>query len=86
MSAGVIAILMVQGVVFAAWAFTAFGSLFRLLAEVRQRSGEAVPGLRSTLSAPRLFLTHPRFAADRKALGLLTALMLILSLTFAAIR
>ncbi|MDR7126257.1 hypothetical protein [Pseudotabrizicola sp. 4114] len=86
MTATTIAFLSVQGSVFAVWAFVAFRSLFRLLALLRHRSGQAIPGARATLSAPRLFLTDPRFGPDRKALALLTPLLLILSLTFAASR
>lgn len=79
-----VTILAVQAVVFALWSFVAFRSLFRLLAVVRRSSGQSLPGLRSTLSAPRIFLTDPGFAADRKALLALSVALLILSLGFAA--
>lgn len=86
MTATAITVLAVQGVVFALWAFVAFRSLFRLLAALQKTTGQPLPGLRSTLSAPGLFLTDPHFAPDRKALAVLTPLLLILSLVFAVSR
>lgn len=81
-----VALLVVQALVFALWAFVAFRSLFRLLALLQQHSGHPLPGFKSTRAAPRLFLTDPRFARERKALAVLTPLLLLLSLSFAASR
>ena len=78
--------LSVEGLVFMVWTFVAFRSLFRLLALLRHSSGQAIPGPRTTLSAPRLFLNDARFATDRKALAGLTLLLLILTLSFAVTR
>lgn len=64
--------LAVQGLTFAAWAFIAFRALFRLLARMQAQSGAPLPGLRHTRAAPRLFLTDPAFARDRKALAAAT--------------
>lgn len=81
-----VALLVVQALVFALWAFVAFRSLFRLLALLQQQSGQPLPGFKATRAAPRLFLTDPRFAPERKALAVLTPLLLLLSVGFAASR
>lgn len=78
------AILVAQGFVFAIWAFVAFRALFRLFALLRYRSGEAIPGLSTSLSAPRVFLTDHAFRKDRRWLGLMTLLMILISAVFAA--
>lgn len=79
-----IALIVTQGLIFATWVFFAFRSLFRLLSILRKTSGQMLPGPRSTLSAPRLFLTDPRFASDRKTLAALTLILLLASAGFAA--
>ena len=73
------AILVAQGVVFAIWAFVAFRALFRLFALLRYRSGEALPGLATSLTAPKVFLTDHAFRKDRRCLGLLTLLLVVLA-------
>lgn len=69
--------------IFAAWAYVAFRALFRLAALLRYRSGKMIPGLAETLAAPKVFLTDHHFRKDRKYLGLMTLLLLILSAVFA---
>jgi hypothetical protein len=78
------AFLVVQGFVFAIWIFVAFRALFRLLSLLRYRSGEAIPGIATTLGAPKVFLTDHAFRQDRRWLGLLTLMLLILSAVYAA--
>ena len=65
--------------VFAAWAYVAFRALFRLTGLLRDRSGKMIPGLAETLSAPKVFLTDHSFRKDRKYLGLMTLLILVLA-------
>lgn len=72
-------LLAAQAIVFALWAFLAFRCLFRLLAVTQKSTGQTLPGLRSSLQAPKVFLTDPRFKADRRDLGLVTLLLFILT-------
>lgn len=67
------------GVVFAVWAFLAFRALFRLAGVLRLRTGKMFPGPRDALSAPKVFLTDHLFRQDRKYLGLMTLLVLLLA-------
>lgn len=83
MSPARILLLGLVGVVFAVWAFLAFRSLFRLAGLLRERSGKMIPGVAETLSAPRIFLTDHLFRQDRKYLGLMTLLMLVLTAVLA---
>lgn len=78
-------LIVAQGAVFAVWAVLAFRTLFRLLAIVQAETGQALPGPQGTLRALRLFLTDPRLGPDRKALGLLTLLLLVMSAVFASL-
>lgn len=77
--------LALQGAVFAIWAVLMFRALFRLLAEMRSRSGLAIPGLRSLAQAPGVFLRDPMFAFERRIIPLLTVILLALSAGFAAL-
>ena len=78
--------LIVQAVVFAIWVVLAFRSLFRLLALMRARTGQMLPGLREGMGAPLLFLREPQFQHDRRLLAVLTVVLLMLSAAFAATR
>lgn len=72
--------LVVQGLVFAAWAALAFRTLFRLRARAVAQSGQAFPGLRATLAAFAGFWHAPDHAADRKAMGWSSALLAVVML------
>lgn len=74
------ALLAVQGVVFAAWAFLMFRSLFRLRRRAVERSGRMIPGVRDTLEGYRAFLTLPEFRGDRRLLGAATLALFALTL------
>lgn len=80
------AILAAQGFVFVIWAYLAFRAMFRVFALLRYRSGEAVPGLATSLAAPRVFLTDHAFRQDRRWLGLLTLLLVVLAAIYATQR
>lgn len=80
------AILAAQGFVFVIWAFVAFRAMFRVFALLRYRSGAAVPGLATSLSAPKVFLTDHAFRQDRRWLGLLTLLLAVLTAIYATQR
>ncbi len=79
-------ILGAQAFVFAIWTFLVFRALLRLLALLRYRSGEAIPGISTTLSAPRVFLTDHAFRQDRRWLGLLSLLLVVLTAIYATQR
>jgi len=70
-----VALLAVQGVVFAVWAFLAFRTLFRLRARAVAASGQMFPGLGATLAAFAGFWRDPELRADRRAMGWSTAAM-----------
>jgi hypothetical protein len=73
------AILAAQGFVLVIWAYIAFRTLFRVMALLRYRSGEAIPGLATVFSAPAVFSTDHAFRRERRWLGLLTLLLLVLA-------
>lgn len=70
-----VALLAVQGVVFAVWAFLAFRTLFRLRARAVAASGQMFPGLSATLAAFAGFWRDPEHGVDRRAMGWSTAAM-----------
>lgn len=83
MSATAIAVLGVQAVVFAVWAFHAFRVLFHLRARVVEESDRAFPGMAVTLRMFRAFAQEPRYARDRRLLLGLTLLLFALIGVFA---
>ena len=72
------AVLAIQAVVFALWAFLMFRALFRLRRRAVLRSGRAFPGLGDTLEGYAAFLRDPEFRTDRRVLGAVTLLMFAL--------
>lgn len=82
MNAGMIVWLAVQGAVFAFWAVIAFRVLFSLLGQIRQRSGQILPGVTALPDALRLFWRGSDFARDRRRLFWLTLVLLVLSAGF----
>lgn len=77
-------LLVLQGLVFLAWAFFMFLNLFRLRRDVVQRSGRQgfyQPSVTETLTSFGWFLTEPRYTWDRRILlGLTLALFALIGL------
>lgn len=71
--------LLVQALVFALWAVQAFGTVWRLAAKARRDSGLAFPGPTVMLAVFRDFVTLPEFRTARWRLGILTLVLLGLS-------
>jgi hypothetical protein len=71
--------IVVQGIVFLAWAFVAFRFLFRLRAHAVAASGRTFPPVAAQLDAFAAGARDPAFAADRRRLVLLTLAVLTLS-------
>ena len=76
--------LVTQGVAFAAWIFVAFQALCRLFGVMQQRSGQSVPGFRTSLEAPLVFWRDERFRRERRLLFWLTVILVALSARFAS--
>ncbi len=76
--------LVVQGLVFALWAFVAFRALFRLFGVMQRQGDQALPGFAATLVAARVFWRDPAFARDRRLLLWLMVILFALSTGFAA--
>lgn len=72
-------LLAVQAGVFALWAVLAFRALLRLLARARAASSVPLPGPGAGLRGLSHLLTEPEFRADRRALAVLTLVLLGLS-------
>ena len=79
-------VLVIQGVVFAVWAFCAFRSLFRIRARAVAETGRAFPGMAATLRAFRDFVVLHQYQSERRILLLLTVVLLGLSIAFASAR
>ena len=71
--------LAIQAGVFVVWTWLAYRSLFRLRAWAVRQDGQPFPGLAATLDAFGDFFRHPRFANDRRQLGLATLALVALS-------
>jgi hypothetical protein len=80
-----LAFLIAEGIVFAAWAVVAFRWLFALRADAVAMSGSSFPGLRSTLRAFRGGLSDPRYRRHRLFLFLATLALLAMLVTSAMI-
>jgi hypothetical protein len=74
-----VAVLVGQGLVFAAWAAVMFSYLFGLLRDPDVPGHGTWRGPRGTLRAFGHFLTAQAWAARRRALGVLTVLLLALN-------
>lgn len=71
-----------QTLLFAAWIWLAFRTLFDLSARIRHQTGQMLPGPRGTLQGFALFFRAPEYAPRRRQLGLLTlALFAAIGLT-----
>ncbi len=77
------AVLAVQGIVFAIWAYWMFRSLFLLRRAAIAETGRGYPGLRATLRQFGLFARSDQHQADRLVLVVLTLVLLGLTLAFA---
>ena len=64
-------------IVFAAWAFFMYRTLFRLRRRGADMSGQTFPGLGETLRQWGNWLTSPEDQRDRRILGGLTLLMVL---------
>jgi len=84
MSAGNIALLGLQGIVFAAWAWLVFRTLFRLYAMARE--GSVMPGPSRAVRIFRTFATAPAHARDRRRLVVLTCALFAVSVLGTALR
>lgn len=78
--------LILQGMVFAVWAWWAFRCLFRLRAQAVAETGLIVPGMRVTLRVFRGFVHLPEYRRDRLILLGLTVLLWVMIAGFALIR
>jgi hypothetical protein len=74
--------VVMQGLVFAVWAFWAFRCLFRMRAWAVAETGRSLPGTRAALRAFRFFATQPQFRRDKGIFLLLTGLLLSLTAMF----
>ncbi len=70
--------LIVEGIVFAVWAFLMFRTLFRLRARAVRETGASFPGPVSTLKYFGLFLRAPEYRRDRRLLLAVTLLLFAL--------
>jgi hypothetical protein len=78
-----LAVLAVQGIVFAIWAYWMFRCLFLLRRAAIAETGRGYPGLRATLRQFGLFARSDLHQADRRVLVVLTLVLLGLTLAFA---
>lgn len=78
MSGGFIALLGLQGLLFAAWAIYAFRCMFKIYARAVADSGSGIPGMAVGLRTFRIFAVAPEYARDRKMLLLLSLLLFML--------
>lgn len=81
MSTGAIIRLVILGLVFLVWIWLAFGTLRMLYRRGVAASGSGVPGPRTTLTQFWLWFTQPEDKQSRRALGVITLLLLVLSAT-----
>ena len=79
MTTGGGALLVLQGIVFLAWAAVAFRLLFRLRARAAARSGVLFPGPRAALAEMRRFATAPGDRAERRLFVVLTGAIVLLT-------
>lgn len=79
MSAAVIVLLGLQGVVFLLWGLQMFRCLFKLRARAVAETGSCYPGLAATLRSFAAFVTGPDYQRDRHILVGLTVLMFALT-------
>ena len=85
MSGGVMAVLALQGMVFAVWAFYAFRCLFKLRADAVAASGKLWPGPIASIRAFKGFVTMPKYGRDRRIMLALTVALFVLIGVFAAL-
>lgn len=78
-----IILLVVQGLVFAIWAYHMFRAVFRLYGHAVRKSGRMMPGFGAQIGALQAFLAEPAFRSDRRRLFLATAALAVLTLAFA---
>ncbi|MCC5973154.1 MAG: hypothetical protein JJT81_03790 [Rubellimicrobium sp.] len=74
------ALLILQGLIFALWAATAFRILFHLRARGEARTGQMFPGPVTFLSALRDWLSDPAEAKWRRDLVGLSVMLVLLTL------
>lgn len=78
MSGGFIALLGLQGLLFAAWSIYAFRCMFKIFARAVAVSGNGIPGMAVGLRTFRSFAVAPEYARDRKVFLVLSLLLFIL--------
>ncbi|RUT34833.1 hypothetical protein EMQ25_02415 [Arsenicitalea aurantiaca] len=71
--------LVVQGAVFLVWIVLMAQLLLALRAEAVSASGSTMPGLRASVDAFRLGLVSPRYGRDRRRIGIVTVVLLVLA-------
>lgn len=79
MSAALIYFLVLQGLAFLIWTILAFRWLFAIRAEAVAQSGSHWPGMAIQLQAFRAGFVDGRYRAHRRALLLMTAILLLLA-------
>ena len=81
-----IAFFILQGIVFAAWAFFMFRNLFRLWGDIAARTGSYFSlDMPLILDVYATFFTAGKYRFDRRALLLLTILVIALAMSSALI-
>jgi hypothetical protein len=84
MSGPVIAFLTVQAVVFAIWTFLVFRALFGILRRHNAATGRLFIGPGDVISVYGAYLKDPSYSQEKRRILMLTGLLLILTILFAA--
>jgi hypothetical protein len=79
-------LLILEGLVFALWAFLMFRSLFRLRARAARETGSAFPGPFATLRAVGDWLRDPATKSDRMTLLAVTLVLFAIIAIFTLTR
>ncbi|MEQ8366833.1 MAG: hypothetical protein RIB61_09005 [Roseicyclus sp.] len=81
MSTGQIIQLVLQGLVFIAWAFLMFRTLFLLRSRAQEETGNMLSGPGQFIKQVGVWLKSPEDKSERSTLFFLTAVLLVMILT-----
>ena len=77
MSGLLLAFLVIQGVLFAAWTFLMFRSLFGIQRRYRAETGKAFIGPIAVFAVYSAYLKNPTFRSERSAILVLLGLLIV---------